>query len=330
MRVAMLGGTGYIGGAITSELERAGHAVLVVHRGQREPDGLSFAEHAHLDRHDVAGLAGALDRFEADALIDGIALTAKDADDVLLAVPGALRMLVLSSIDVYRAFGSLHAGIETDPVPIDESSPVRADRYLFRGKAPGMDDYEKLDVEDRYLWRGATVIRLPMVYGARDPQRREEPVLRRIRAGRSRLPIGPGNWLCTRGYVEEIARGVRLALELDGAAGEIFNLGEKQTPTQRGWIEQIVAAAGANIELVQVPEGSVPPDLGLTAALHQHVVADSSKAQRLLGWTHADPTEGVGQSVRWHLDNPPTNASADFSADDAALAAAEAASTRPC
>lgn len=322
MRVAVVGGTGYINGAIVSDLMAAGHEVLVVHRGQREPEGQPRTEHAHVDRHDVAGLAAALDRFGADALIDGIALTARDADDVLLAVPGALRMLVLSSADVYRAFGSVLAGTVTDEGPLDERAPVRPERYPYRGKHERLHDYDKLNVEDRFLWRGATVIRLPMVYGERDPQRREEPVLRRIRAGRTRLPIGTGTWRCGRGYVGEMARGVRLALESNAARGEIFNLAETPTPSAREWFEQVVTASGADLELVRVPDDVLPPDLGSTGAIQQHVIMDASKAARVLGWTHADSMDGIRRSVRWHLEHPPTDASTDFSADDAALMSA--------
>ena len=322
MRVAVIGGTGFIGRAIVAELESAGHSVLVIHRGQHETEQASASEHAHVERHDIAGLVAALDRFEADALVDGIALTARDADDVLTAVPGALRMLVLSSIDVLRAFGALHADAESDPLPLDERAATRPERYPYRGKVPGMDDYEKLDVEERFLWRGATVIRLPMVYGEHDPQRREEPVLRRLRAGRARIPIKAGNWLCTRGYVGEMARGVRLALESDAAAGEILNLGEARTWSVRVWYEQIIAAAGSEATLVPIGDATLPPDLGLASTMRQHVLVDSSKAAAMLGWVHADPAETVRRSVRWHLEHPPAESEADFSADDAALATA--------
>ncbi len=321
MRVAVIGGTGFIGRAIVAELESAGHAVLVIHRGQHEPESPSTAEHAHLDRHDAAGHVAAFDRFEVDALVDGIALTARDADDVLTAVPGALRMLALSSMDVYRAYSALQAGGESDPLPLDETSPVRSDRYPYRGKIAGPDDYEKLDVEERFLWRGATIIRLPMVYGEHDPQRREEPILRRLRAGRTQIPIGAANWLWTRGYAGEMARGVRLALESDAAAGEILNLGERRTSTIRAWYEQIVEAAGGEATLVQIGDAALPPDLGLSGTVRQHLLVDSSKARAMLGWVHADPAEMVSRSVRWHLDHPPAEPDADFSADDAALGA---------
>jgi len=321
MRVVVIGGTGFVGRAIVADLEAAGHTVLVVHRGQREPSSTSDSKHAHLDRHDVPALRAAIERFEADALVDDMALTAADADEALSAAPDGPRLLVLSSMDVYRAFAALHAGTETDPLPLDETSPVRPERYPYRGKIPKMDDYEKLDVEERYLARGGTAIRLPMIYGEHDPQRREEPILRRLRAGRRELPIGPANWLWTKGYVGELARGVRLALESDRARGEVFNLGEAKTGTMRSWIEAVVTAAGGDIQMVAVDERRLPPDLGLTAAVRQHLVVDSSKARALLGWTHADPAEGILRSVRWHVAHPPAEPDADFSADEAALAA---------
>ncbi|MGE3271802.1 MAG: NAD-dependent epimerase/dehydratase family protein [Chloroflexota bacterium] len=324
MRIAVLGGTGFLGRAIVADLEAAGHTVLVIHRGQHELQTAADTLHAHLDRHDVHALAAALDSFGPDALIDGFALTARDADDALLAVPGALRMLAVSSMDVYRAFAALHANSESDPCPLDESSPLRTERYPYRGKIPKLDDYDKLDVEDRYLWRGATIVRLPMIYGEFDPQRREEPVLRRIRAGRTRLPVGVGNWLWTRGSVGEMARGIRLALESDAAAGQILNLGERRTGTMRAWIEAIVAATGSDMDLVTVADHLVPADLGITTAVRQHLLFDLTKAEQMLAWTHADPADGIRRSVRWHLEHPPEHSDPDFSADDLALAAADA------
>ena len=119
-----------------------------------------------------------------------------------------------------------------------------------------------------------------------------------------------------------MARGVRLALEHDAARGEIFNLGEARAWSTRAWIEQVVATSGHQIEMERVPDDAVPPDLGLTTSIRQHLVCDSSKAARMLGWVHADPSETVPRSVRWHLEHPPAEPAPDFSADDTALARA--------
>jgi UDP-glucose 4-epimerase len=242
------------------------------------------------------------------------------ADGVLSALGRDRRYVVTSSMDVYRAYGGLQSGEGAEPVPIDETSPVREKRYPYRGKFPGMDDYEKLDVEEAYLSAGGTVLRLPIVYGPHDGQRREEFVLRRVRAGRTRIPIGTGSWLGTKGFVADVARGVRLAIE-SGLRGETFNLGESRTYTAGRWAQMILDAAASDAELVRVPDDKLPEDMDMTSAIPQHLLVDSSKARRTLGWSDTDAREALGVSVAWHLANPPSGASDDFAADDEALAA---------
>lgn len=195
---------------------------------------------------------------------------------------------------------------------------------MYRGQGnPRLDDYEKIEVEERYVAHGATALRLPMVYGPHDYQRREEFILRRVRAGRERIPVGSGTWLGTKGFVGDLARGIRLAVESDAARGQIFNLGESRTYPMGLWVRMILEAAGSDAELVRVPDDQLPPDLAMTGAIPQHLLVDSSKARRVLGWTDTDATEALRVTVRWHLDNPPSPGAEDFSADDRALKAAE-------
>ncbi|HVM09021.1 MAG TPA: NAD-dependent epimerase/dehydratase family protein [Acidimicrobiales bacterium] len=339
LRVLVLGGTRFIGRAIVDELVDAGHDVRIVHRGNWEPPDLPDVPHLHADRNDLGAVRGDVEAFAPEAIVDCAAIGAPDTDNVLGVVDtlrSATRLAVLSSMDTYRAYGALHAGTVTDALPLDETSPVRTgdQRYPYRGQIPGMDDYEKLDVEERWLGRGGTVLRLPMTYGERDYQRREEFILRRVRAGRERIPIGAGNALFTHGYVGDVARGVRLALEADrtDVGGEIFNLGETRTPTtalRARWILEAADAAD-RIELVRVPDETLPPDLGMTSAIDQHLLVDSGKARRVLGWAPDDAMETLRRSVRWHLDNPPQeDEAATFDDDDRALEAAKAESAEP-
>jgi nucleoside-diphosphate-sugar epimerase len=183
-----------------------------------------------------------------------------------------------------------------------------------------MEHYDKLDVEDLYLARGATSVRLPMVYGEHDYQLREDFILRRLRAGRARIPFGAGTWLACRAYVRDVARGVHLVLESPDAAGHVFNLCEDRTYSMRMWSRMILDAAGSTAELVRVSDDLLPEDLKPTGNMSQHIVASAQKARSTLGWTTSDPAESLGTSVRWHLANPPPNPDPDFSADDRALA----------
>lgn len=323
MRTIILGGTRFIGRAIVEELSGAGHELLIVHRGQLEPEGLPEAQHLHADRMDLSRHRAQLAAFKPDGAVDCRALTRADSEVVVTALPDNIRLVVVSSVDVYRAFGALNEDRETDPVPLDEESPVRPERYPYRGKMPGMHDYDKLDVEDVYLPRGGTSVRLPMVYGERDYQRREEFLLRRIRAGRDRIPFGAGTWLACRAYVRDVARGVRLLLGSSAATGEVLNLCEDRTFSMRMWAHMILEAAGSNAQLVRVADNVLPEDLKATGTLTQHIAASAHKARALLGWTTSDPAETLRTTVRWHLDNPPAEQDVDFSADDKALASIE-------
>lgn len=166
------------------------------------------------------------------------------------------------------------------------------------------------------------MLRLAAIYGERDPQRREEFILRRVRAGRERIPVGVGTWLWTRGYVGDVASAVLAALANPGAtAGQVFNVGDLSTDTMRDYARRILRAAGHGAELVTVPDQDVPADLRLTKSTAQHFLCDSGKLARTLGWRPADPEASIGRSVRWHLAHPPESADTDLSADDQALAA---------
>jgi len=319
VRVVVLGGTRFIGRAIVEELAAEGHDALVVHRGSLEPDDMPPVQHLHCDRSELAAHGAELAAFEPDAAIDCRALTREDAQTALEALPEGLRLVVISSLDVYRAFGALNEERETDPVPLDEDSPVRAERYPYRGKMPGMDHYDKLDVEEEYLPRGGTALRLPMVYGERDYQRREEFLLRRVRAGRTRIPFGSGMWLACRVYVRDMARGARQVLESSSTAGMALNLCEDRTFSMAMWSRMILEAAGSNAELVGVADDVLPEDLKPTGTMTQHICASAHRARTLLGWTTSDPGETLRTTVRWHLDHPPADADSDFSSDDLAL-----------
>jgi UDP-glucose 4-epimerase len=319
LRVIVLGGTRFIGRAIVEDLAAAGHQLLLVHRGVLEPGEMPEAQHLHVERAGLPGHRAALEKFGPDAAVDCRALTRVDAEIALASLPPDIRLVVISSMDVYRAFGAVNDDRETDPVPLDEDSPVRPNRYPYRGKRDGMDDYDKLDVEDVYLPRGATSLRLPMVYGEHDYQLREEFILRRVRAGRTRIPFGAGTWLTCRGYVRDIARGARLVLESSAALGEALNLCEDRTFSVALWSRMILEAADSDAELVRVADDLLPEDLKATGTMTQHILASARKARSLLGWTTIDPSAALRVTVEWHLANPPPGPNTDFSADDRAL-----------
>ena len=313
MRVIVLGGTRFVGRAVTAALTAAGHQVLVAHRGVTEPDGLGNVRHLHADRGAWPGRRDEFAAFRPDAAVDVSAGHGPDAAAALAALPPGLRLVALSSVDVYRAYDSLHRGLQTDPLPLTEDSPLRTARHVDGPQ------WENLDVEAAYLPAGAAVMRLGVVYGEHDYQHRFELVLRRVRAARPRMPVGAGSFVWSRVYVGEVARAVLIALETGRGGGQCFNIVEPQASPMRLFCQQVAAAAGACLELVRVPDAALPADLRLTGTISQHLLASPARAAAVLGWQAEAGPEVLGRAVAWHLAHPPDGAEAGFGADDAAL-----------
>jgi nucleoside-diphosphate-sugar epimerase len=100
LRVVVFGGTRFIGRAIVEELAGAGHELLIVHRGNLEPDDMPALRHLHAERMELGAHRDELAKFNPDAAVDCRALTRADSEAVLAALPGGLRLVVISSIDV--------------------------------------------------------------------------------------------------------------------------------------------------------------------------------------------------------------------------------------
>jgi nucleoside-diphosphate-sugar epimerase len=302
MRVLVLGGTSFIGRRVVELLHERGDEVAIVHRGQTEPTDLVPVRHIHADRLQLDQHAAAVRDFRADAVVDGNAFTAADVDAVTPVLPD-VPTVALSSQDVYQAVTALRSGRVDSPVPLDEDAELRRERYPYagRGLADVPEYYDKLDVEERWLPRGAVVLRLPMVYGPRDDQQREAPILRRAIAGSSEIPINAGNLLWTRGHVDDVANAVLAAIDERAADGLAVNIGEHRTFPIQAWFQQILDASKMGSVLVHVTDQDVPQDLSLSKSFAQHILPSVQRARELLNWQASDPVARVEQSVLWHL-----------------------------
>lgn len=303
MRILVLGGTSFIGRAISRTLIDRGHTVAICHRGRTEPQELCQAHHIHTDRVNLGAVRDQLAAFSPDALIDTYALTRRDAEIAVDNLPPEVPAVVLSSQDVYEAFDGFLTGRPVASLPLREDSALRTRRYLYGATPPtGVPaEYEKIDVEAVWSARGACILRLPMVYGARDPQCREGFVLRRLASGRHAIPVGAGNLLWSRAHVADIAEVAAMAIEDTSTQGTVMNIAEPTTPTIGQWMSQIASAMNVEIELVQVPEDALPPDLLLTKAHKQHVLADTRLAETRLLQHRFSLGPRVSESVEWHL-----------------------------
>jgi nucleoside-diphosphate-sugar epimerase len=156
-RVLVIGGTGFLGPDVTRLLEERGADVTVFHSGQHEtPDAPSTTRHIHGTR-DELGRALTASGGEPEVVIDMAPMTAAQIEQTMRALDARnVRLVVISSSDVYRTYGLLRM-LESgppEPVPLREDAPLRTVLYPDRTSTPhdqreGLDpnEYDKILVE---------------------------------------------------------------------------------------------------------------------------------------------------------------------------------------
>src|SRR6185437_14551750 len=106
MRVAVIGGTRFVGPAAVRALVADGHEVVVAHSGAHEHPDVEGLEHLHGVREELLGAGGAVERLRPDVLVDSFpgGATAAAARQLAncAARGGAGQIVAISSIDVYR------------------------------------------------------------------------------------------------------------------------------------------------------------------------------------------------------------------------------------
>ena len=205
MSVLVLGGTGFIGAPLVARLLADGVETLVAHRGAH--DGAralpASATSVVVDRNDPAAVLAAVRDLGADTVIDLLAYTADDTLPLLDALSGQIaRYVMASSVDVYANYEGLHRKGRPTPVwdRLTEDAALRTSRHPYRLAKPRaagdpqawMDDYDKIPLEEAARAASgfeATILRLPMVFGPGDRQRRFSWAIRPMVQGRPRFVI---------------------------------------------------------------------------------------------------------------------------------------------
>lgn len=336
MNILCIGGTGFIGAFTIPQLLRAGHRITILHRGNNAvPSG---AEQIIGDRNALEQFRPAFQQQKFDVVMDFVLSSNRQACQLMETFRGITgRVVGLSSMDVYRAFGVFY-GLEPgdlEPLPITEDSALRTEPpyppevlQRLRTVLPWVDDeYDKVPVEKTILSSKnlpGTVLRLPMIYGPGDYIHRFHPVLKRIDDGRHYILFAEdvARVRTPRGYIEDVAAGIVLAITSEAAAGRTYNIGESESFTELEFARKIASAAGWKGEFVMLPPEKMPVHLRVPYNTAQDFVVSSERIRRELGYREiTSERDAFRRTIAWERAHPPQHPMAqfDYAAEDAAL-----------
>lgn len=297
MNILIIGGTRFIGKAITNECLSRGYNVTLYNRGKSKND------------FDVESITGDINELVThkdnilsrnfDAVIHCIAFSEKHSNDLLEVFQGTrTRLLALSSCDCYEAFQGLNRLEDRNEIPVYEHSTLSQQKFYWSdlgAKGEMATEYDKNLMTSALMESFQkelalpTVFRLPMVYGPGDNQypSRHGDFIQRILADRRTVLLSAREQcqVYTYGYVENIASAIIHSLDHDKTIGQIYNLGEQVSRTRRKWAELYGSVIGWKFNFEILPEEIIREERAYRNAPPQHMVTVSDKFREHTGFS---------------------------------------------
>lgn len=306
------------------------HDVTIFHRGETEADLPSSVRHIHGDFSNFGNHVGELHALSPEVVLDMVPFREEDAQRLKSFKGVARRVVAISSGDVYRAFGRIGRTEPgpPDPIPLTEASPLR-EKLSNAGLGYNKTAVEREIMNDPDL--SAAILRLPATHGPGDQQHRLFKYLKRMDDQRPFILLDEAlaNWQWSRGYVEDVAHAIVLAVTNEQAVGRVYNVADPVAFTEAEWVRHIARVHGWKGEVIALPSEKLSPGLSSYVwDLRQQYVVDTSRIRRELGYVEQVPfDEALRRTIEWERANPPEKvdrAQFDYAAEDAAVSKAKA------
>jgi nucleoside-diphosphate-sugar epimerase len=310
-RAVVIGATGHIGTYLVPRLVRAGHEVVVVSRGEREPyhEAVEWrsVERVQADREaeDADGSFGRrIAELDADVVVDLICFTPASAQQLVDALRPSRPLL-------------LHCGTtwvhgRAARVPVTEDEP----RTGFGEYGGNKAAIEALLRRETLAGGVPSVVLLPgHICGPGWPvvtpaANFDADVWRRLAVGEPLALPAFGLGVLNHVHADDVAQAFERALNRPEAIGASFHVVAEQAMTCRGLAEGVAAWFGreAVLEFVEWDEFErrVGPEHAASTWAHvdRSVAASIERARSILGYAPRHSSlEALRESVRWLVEH---------------------------
>lgn len=329
--VLVIGGTRFIGRHTVQEFLAHEYAVTIFNRGNHDNP---FADddrvdHVQGDRREKSDLQTARTDVDPDIVVDCVAYYPEDVREATDIFSDVDAYVYVSSGSAYNYTPSETAGIILD-VPLREDETALHPCTAEQATDDSMNTYGPRKAEgDRAAFEAAengvnaTVVRPMLVYGPHDHTERFAYWVHRVAHHDRVLVPGDGGCLSHLGYVEDVARSLRLVAE-QGSAGEAYNVGDRNTFSLARSLELIAEALNTDVDIVTASERELAAndlDPGEFPLYVPSPAIASTGKLHALGWSSTPPAEAVARTAQAHVEHGRTgeDAGPDRQVEEAAI-----------
>jgi nucleoside-diphosphate-sugar epimerase len=309
-RIVVIGATGHVGTYLVPRLVRAGHDVVALSRGQRDPyvpaPEWRRVQRVEVDREaeDASGVFGErIAALEADAVVDMLCFTPASAQQLVAALRPARPLLVhCGSIWVHGPVARVPVTEDEPRTAVDEygTGKVAIEMLLHRETIAG-------GVPSVVLHPGHISGPWPSITpaGNLDPD-----VWRRLATGEPLALPDRGLGVLHHVHGDDVAHAFERALARPAAIGASFHVVSEQAMTLRGLAAGVAGWFGREpvLELVEWAEFERRVGAEHAGVTREHVArsiaASSDRARDVLGYRpRYSSLDALRESLRWLVAN---------------------------
>jgi nucleoside-diphosphate-sugar epimerase len=312
MRIVVIGGTGHVGSFLVPRLVSAGHDVVSLSRGARQPyvddPAWSQVEQVVADRaaEDAAGtFAERVVALEADVVVDLVCFTLESAEALVAGLRGHVGHLIHCG-SIWRHGVSLKVPVTEDngTEPFGDYGVQKAAIARFLQAETESGGLVTTSLHPGHISGPGWPVINPV--GNLDPA-----VWQTLAAGADLAIPGLGTDLMHHVHADDVAQAFALAVERrDAAAGQAFTVTAASALNVRGFATIAASWFGREAELRSVSweEFRTTTTREFAESSWQHLYRSQcmsiDKARRLLGYEPAfEPEDAAHAAVRWMIEH---------------------------